>query len=172
MTDRAQTTGNMGPFFGALTITVVIGLMVFGAVQTAVSNAEFEQAAETTTTPITAGLLEMFLVVVGLIVSLTIARHAAGVKRYPITTIGHVQDVSRRRVSAIDSCIECGATGTEGVSTVLREQSVLAGVPIRTHYAASHETCTGCIIDNEPDSAHHDLGYPEDRVEKHAGGEA
>jgi len=163
MNERAQTSGNFLPI-AVTTLTIIICFTVFWNItQSAVNAAEFEAAAEQTTTQPGFQITTVFWFVLALAPCLAVVGYVRDHKEYPITTIGRVRDVSRLR-GTIESCIECDASDTGGVLTHTCGQTVLFGVPVRTRFEAEHETCKDCLLATEPVTAVHDVGYDAEHV--------
>lgn len=147
-------------------ITSYIGLEVMDEVAKPETRSAFRESAHTIETSpslwlIPTGIALLIAIVIGAVVP--VVRQLRQRKTHPITTVGRVREVHRRRVATTE-CIVCSESGNEGVSTIFRERTVILGVPTRTHVEGHAEECLDCFIEQYPITAMDDLGIDAEQV--------
>ncbi len=81
-------------------------------------------------------------------------------RRLGITRFGRYKTVDQRLLESTDEpCVVCGFSFDGGVVRRRRDETVLAGVPVRTHRVATNHYCPACARDEqliaEPAGAEH-----------------
>jgi len=163
MSDRAQASSLAAGFVVAaiLLIFLLVGPFVYQAVVENISPDEFAAAAKKTTTASVIRVLAV--VVIGLLIAaLVTIGPVRAASKFSATTVGRVRNIERIH-DYTDGCVECDATG-DAIWTVATDQTVLFGVPIRTHERITIVDCADCFAEKYPHTAIADTAIDSNQV--------